>query len=185
MALRRKKEEDLAQETRKRRDADVGGQGGDLHARMKEVLDSRHANRLNPAGASAVRHSNRKIIINAIKHVCLVSVVDAKKREAVIEAINAHRDVNNFVIVLVREPVLKFKGLYALDLETQSCQLLPGTGSLSLPKTLTLELVREFLKYDSGAKTFKPIDSKSFSISSDAVVLLPQKPASHVSSRLY
>jgi hypothetical protein len=45
--------------------------------------------------------------------------------------------------------------------------------------------VKEFLKYDSGSKSFKTLESKSFSISTDAVVLTPHKAPSTAVSRLY
>jgi len=53
------------------------------------------------------------------------------------------------------------------------------------PKALSVEMVREFLKYDSGTKSFKTLESKSFSISTDAVVLQPLKAVSTAVSRLY
>ena len=142
--------------------------------------------RAGAAGALAARHSNRKIIRNAISHVCLVAPVQTKKREAVLQAMDAaDSSAATFVIVLVREPSLKFKGLYAMDLSAQNGEMLPGTGTASLPKLLSVEMVREFLKYDSGTKSFRLLDSKSFSISTDAVVLHPQRQPSAAVSRLY
>ena len=49
--------------------------------------------------------------------------------------------VTNFAIVLVREPSLKFKGVYVMDLSLQQGELLAGTAPPSAPKSLALEMV--------------------------------------------
>jgi len=105
----------------------------------------------------------------------------------------------NFVIHLSREPNLKFRGVYAMDAEGYSGECIYGIG----PKDVNSEMVREFLKYDSvcfpsytlhrllrrrmrascvltgrparaqGTKSFKSIDTKALSMTTDAVVLHP------------
>ncbi len=69
------------------------------------------------------------------------------------------REVNNF----------SFRGLYFWDHNLdQTLKLYAGcTG----PTELNPRAVLEFYKYDSGARTFKPIPTKSFGKSVDAVAI--------------
>jgi len=123
--------------------------------------------KLAPQGASATRHSNKKLVKNAIAHVCLRAPVEQKKREAALSAIEACGPQVSYAIHFVRDPNLKYRGIYIVDFESGTGELIVGGG----PKEINNDVVREFLKYDSGTKTFRGLESKSFSNSTDAVVL--------------
>lgn len=49
------------------------------------------------------------------------------------------------------------------------CNLLFGKG----PAKITNQMAKTFLKYNSGSKTFTEIPIKEFSVTTDAIVLLP------------
>lgn len=69
------------------------------------------------------------------------------------------RDVNNFA----------FRGLYFWDPNLdQTLKLYSGSPG---PTELDPAGVLEFYKYDSGARTFKPIPTKSFGRTVDAIAI--------------
>ena len=69
------------------------------------------------------------------------------------------RDKNNF----------SFRGLYSWDsLLDQTIKVYAGSQG---PDIISLNSVLEFYKYDSGARTFKPIPTKSFGSSVHAVAI--------------
>ncbi len=84
--------------------------------------------------------------------------------------------------------------MYGLDLEGERAECLAGPG----PREVSADMVREFLKYDSGlpcpappcrqaadggwgagGKCFQPLETRQFGSTTDAVVLHPTafKPA--------
>jgi hypothetical protein len=68
------------------------------------------------------------------------------------------RDVNNFA----------YRGLYAWDTnDTKSNKVDKSSG----PNELDPRAVLVYYKYDSGARTFKPIPTKSFGKTVDAVAI--------------
>jgi len=156
LALRRRREEDAQM---RKQSSMTNSSGPSVSKRT-----------VTPAGASASRHSNKKIIRNAIAHVCLVAVVEHKKRDAVLGLLDScGSETANFCILLVRDPNLRYRGLYSVDLVESRAQLLSGTG----PKFVTVDMIREFLKYDSGTKSFRVLETRDFSSSVDGVVLHP------------
>jgi hypothetical protein len=51
------------------------------------------------------------------------------------------------------------------------------------PAQVKVQMVKEFLKYNSGARSFKPIATKSFTVQSDAVTLKLMSRKARVTGR--
>ncbi|KAL2919579.1 hypothetical protein HK105_200491 [Polyrhizophydium stewartii] len=112
--------------------------------------------------------SNRTLITNALMHVCLAGSANATTKQQVMEDLRdspaSHfvilfRDVNNF----------SFRGLYSWD-PVLDQTLKVYAGSLG-PNVLDSSSVIEFYKYDSGARTFKTVPTRSFGRSVHAVAI--------------
>lgn len=75
----------------------------------------------------------------------------------------------HFVILFKDVSNFSFRGLYFWDpLLDQTLKLYAGSNG---PTTLDPAAILEFYKYDSGARTFKTIPTKSFGRSVDAVAI--------------
>jgi hypothetical protein len=72
------------------------------------------------------------------------------------------------MILLRKERSLKFKALYQLNLDTHQAIRLYGDG----PAVLDASMAERFYKFDSANKSFKELDTHSFSPSTDAMCLL-------------
>lgn len=78
-------------------------------------------------------------------------------------------DAGHFVILFRDANNFSFRGLYFWDHNLdQTLKLYSGSSG---PTELDPRAVIEFYKYDSGARTFKPIPTKSFGRSVDAVAI--------------
>ena len=80
--------------------------------------------------------------------------------------------------VLKDDTVHTFRGLYALRRGASAtnsggpyvdAEKIAGKG----PRRFDEPLVKRFLKYDSSGRSFAPLPSKSFTFTTDAVVLAP------------
>jgi hypothetical protein len=128
-----------------------------------------------PAYRAAAKPSNRKLIRNALSHVCLAGAANAETRELALEALDAIAPEEATVfVVLFRENTspLKFRALYALvdaargDADEDSGEgggeekrlvKIHGAGG---PQRVRLDMVESTMKYDSGTREFKPLATK-------------------------
>ena len=128
-----------------------------------------------PAYRAAAKPSNRKLIRNALSHVCLAGAANAETRELALEALDAIAPEEATVfVVLFRENTspLKFRALYALvdaargdadedagegGGEEKRLVKIHGAGG---PQRVRLDMVESTMKYDSGTREFKPLATK-------------------------
>ncbi|KAJ3326226.1 hypothetical protein HDV06_000102 [Boothiomyces sp. JEL0866] len=112
--------------------------------------------------------SNKNLIKNALMHVCLAGNLHKGVKEEVLQDL-AESDANHFVILLRDVNNFAFRGLYFWDPNLdQTLKLYSGSPG---PTELDPAGVLEFYKYDSGARTFKPIPTKSFGRTVDAIAI--------------
>src|SRR6476469_10900686 len=77
----------------------------------------------------------------------------------------------SFIVLLVQSKSMTFKGLYAYWPEQHTTEKIFGLG----PQQLSENSVLCFYKYNSAAKEFREVHSKSFSAMTDAVSVEAQK----------
>ncbi|KAJ3171994.1 Calmodulin-regulated spectrin-associated protein 1 [Geranomyces variabilis] len=112
--------------------------------------------------------SNRQLIRNALVHVCLAGSVNEKCQEEVLEDLETTSS-NHFIILFHAPSTQTFRGLYSYDPRLdQALKIHPGTQG---PDVLDTANVLTFYKYDSGARIFKPVPTKSFGRSVHAVAI--------------
>ncbi|KAJ3274880.1 hypothetical protein HDV01_001744 [Terramyces sp. JEL0728] len=119
--------------------------------------------------------SNKSLIKNALMHVCLAGNLNKGVKEEVLQVLHnlmqdlKESDANHFVILLRDVNNFAFRGLYFWDPNLdQTLKLYSGSPG---PTELDPAGVLEFYKYDSGARTFKPIPTKSFGRTVDAIAI--------------
>ncbi|KAJ3315661.1 hypothetical protein HDV04_002075 [Boothiomyces sp. JEL0838] len=112
--------------------------------------------------------SNKNLIKNALMHVCLAGNLNKGVKEEVLQDLT-ESEANHFVILLRDVNNFAFRGLYFWDPNLdQTLKLYSGSPG---PTELDPAGVLEFYKYDSGARTFKPIPTKSFGRTVDAIAI--------------
>ncbi|KAJ3160887.1 Calmodulin-regulated spectrin-associated protein 1 [Geranomyces michiganensis] len=117
---------------------------------------------------SVKEQSNRQLIRNALVHVCLAGSVNEKCQEEVLEDLETTSS-NHFIILFHAPSTQTFRGLYSYDPRLdQALKIHPGTQG---PDVLDTSNVLTFYKYDSGARSFKPVPTKSFGRSVHAVAI--------------
>ena len=129
---------------------------------------------------SASRLSNRKLIRNALSHVCLAGAAMRAAREKALQALDdvPPERAATFVIAF-RENVAphRFRALYALV--DESGDAAPGKDRRRLvkihgaagPASVALSGVESTMKYDSGTREFKPLATSAVGPQTAAVVL--------------
>lgn len=126
--------------------------------------------------------SNKLVLKNSIKQVCLAGPVSQKDQAVVLKSID---DAVADHLVILFKGRHDFRALYKFDFETGSVTRLFFLGSTTPPESLNCSMIQEWFRYDSGAKEFKPIKgNKSFSKVVDAVslkqpVVNPKRPSIH------
>ena len=142
--------------------------------------------RLRPRAAGPVdsrraqvrsRLSNRKLIRNALSHVCLAGAAMRAAREKALQALDdvPPERAATFVIAF-RENVAphRFRALYALVDESGdaafSRRLVKIHGAAG-PASVALSGVESTMKYDSGTREFKPLATSAVGPQTAAVVL--------------
>ncbi|KAJ3226399.1 Calmodulin-regulated spectrin-associated protein 2 [Clydaea vesicula] len=103
--------------------------------------------------------SNKKLIRNALIHVCLAGKVNENTLTEVLEDLDESK-YENFIILFKGLKNNTFRGLYSYDSNLN--QVLKTYTESQGPDSLTTDDVIEFYKYDSGSRTFKSIPTKSF-----------------------
>ena len=126
---------------------------------------------------SASRLSNRKLIRNALSHVCLAGAAMRAAREKALQALDdvPPERAATFVIAF-RENVAphRFRALYALVDESGdaafSRRLVKIHGAAG-PASVALSGVESTMKYDSGTREFKPLATSAVGPRTAAMVL--------------
>ncbi|XP_065199106.1 uncharacterized protein LOC135830826 [Sycon ciliatum] len=109
--------------------------------------------------------SNRQLIRNSIKHVCLAGLTNQKRCTEVLETLEY--SLCKHFLVLVREvPGCQFRALYEVD-QGWKIRKLVGRG----PLEVQVNMIDKLYKYNSGAKAFALIESRTLSASIDAFSL--------------
>jgi hypothetical protein len=121
------------------------------------IIEDRNRRLKQNNRVTAICQSNRKLVHNALQ-VCLAGSVNETNRNEVLDILEQSEEVN-FLILFRDDKNHSYKGLYHNLLDGNPATKLHGTG----PAEIALEEVSDFFKYDSGAKIFKPIPTKSFS----------------------
>ncbi|KAG2379319.1 hypothetical protein C9374_007458 [Naegleria lovaniensis] len=145
--------------------------------------------------------TNKLLIKNALLHLCLAGEVNKKEREEVFEAMKEYEDTHQLLLLVREVNVPAFRALYAIitndnsnvgsstcttdshRTESSSRSDSSNSGSDSKgsilvkkvigkgPKFLTEDQVEVLCRYDSGGKKLSKLASKSFSVTTDVVVL--------------
>jgi hypothetical protein len=104
-------------------------------------------------------------------HVCLPGKVNEKMLKEVLEDLDdVPSSTTNFIVLLASPKVHTFRGLYSYD-PSNDLVLKVYTDSQG-PDCLTTGDVAEFLKYDSGGRKWKGIETcKSWSVNVNAVCI--------------
>ncbi|KAK7242484.1 calmodulin regulated spectrin-associated protein [Aureococcus anophagefferens] len=137
--------------------------------------NARGAARRDAPPPAAKRLSNRRALTNALTQICLAGPHCANQLNLALEALDrSHAD--NHLVVLKDDAVHTFRGLYALRRGRAAgtsggpfvdAEKIYGRG----PARFGEEHVMKFLKFNSAARAFTPLPSKSFSFTTDAAVL--------------
>mmetsp|Transcript_7810 Transcript_7810/g.12496 ORF Transcript_7810/g.12496 Transcript_7810/m.12496 type:complete len:115 (+) Transcript_7810:1505-1849(+) len=94
-----------------------------------------------------------------------------REREDVLARLEQHAG-QNFMVLFRNEKGMRglnFRALYSYNIDTGEVMRMYGNGPTSIDESM----VELFFKYDSGAKEFKPLPSKKFSVTTDAIALFP------------
>ncbi|CAM9763187.1 unnamed protein product [Chrysoparadoxa australica] len=116
---------------------------------------------------SSSRATNRQLVRNAITRLCLAGAHLEQQKFQALEALDG-ADATTFIILLAQSKVLSFKGLFKLvDVKGEAPVLhkLYGLG----PTYLAESEVVGFFKYNSAAREFRKVHSRSFGTTTDAV----------------
>eukprot|EP01031_Cornospumella_fuschlensis_P030789 gene30789-37197_t len=157
-------------------------------------------------GERGAGHTNYLPLKNALIHVCLAGTHQEEKREEVLELLDFYMAgkpprcglqalsevldsplhvewggrVAQCVLMFYKAKNLAFKAVYAVSPnpdDEKPLQRVYGKGPLSLPN----DKIKEFLKFETSSKAFKPLPVKTLSSTVDGVVL---EPATQKSSRV-
>lgn len=118
---------------------------------------------------AAKRPSNRKLIQNALEYTLLAGASMARDRAAALEAL-AHSPCDNFIVLLKSARELKFRALYEHHTDRDEVVRLFATTP-KCPLTLAPDVIGQLFKYNSGKKEFVAIDSRAFTMKTDACAL--------------
>lgn len=110
--------------------------------------------------------SNRKLIENALKFVCLAGTANELTcMDALHELHSCPTD--HFIVLLHRSRSLKFKALYCVNFESTPIVAFRIFGDG--PRTLGSHNITHYFKYDSAAKNFRSLSTTDLTKTTDAV----------------
>lgn len=115
--------------------------------------------------------SNRNLVRNALIHVCLAGKVNETVLHEVLEDLDeAPAELTNFIVLLSSAKIHTFRGLYSYD-PANNLVLKVYTDTQG-PNRLETDDVTDYLKYDSGSRSFRVISTcKSWSVNVNAVCI--------------
>ncbi|CAD5233939.1 unnamed protein product [Bursaphelenchus xylophilus] len=118
--------------------------------------------------AKAQPKSNRSLIMNALQYSVFPGAVSNDQRNKV-QAALAQSDSKHF-LVLFRDHKCQYRGLYTWNQQDDTVHRIEGMG----PKICKEEMMHMMFKYDSGAKHFNHIPTKSLSATIDGFTIQDQ-----------
>lgn len=121
--------------------------------------------------AQAKRPSNRQLIQNALEFTLLAGRSMEKERTAALSAL-AQSPCDNFLVLLKSAKDMKFRALYQVDRQQHDEVQRIFTVSTTAPQLITSDAIGQFFKYNSGKKAFLPVETRSFTVKTDACSLL-------------
>lgn len=120
------------------------------------------------------RPSNRQLLQNAIEYTLLAGAPMERERLAALSAL-AESSAENFIVLLKSAKELKFRALYESRTDSDEARrIFSVVSSASAPSRLTPDVVAQFFKYSSAKKQFLPVDTRSFTVTTDACALMDQ-----------
>jgi hypothetical protein len=119
-------------------------------------------------GRAVKKPSNRKLIQNAIEFNVLAGGSVEKERLVALQAMN-QSTCEIFIILFKSAKEMKFRGLYEYHIDKDEVRKI--YGGPSAPSTLVHTQIGQFFKYNSGKKDFSPVETRSFTVKTDAVAL--------------
>ncbi|CAM9253119.1 unnamed protein product [Pylaiella littoralis] len=144
-----------------------GGPGGG-GTRLSTPSSGRIA---SPAVRGFSRRSNRKLVRNAINFLCLAGGHLEEKKTRALQALDSHPG-SNFVVLLAHTKLLSFKGLYACSGEEDgTADRVFGLG----PPQIDATVASGFYKYNSAAREFREVRSKTLGKTTDAISMEPTR----------
>ncbi|CAM9425449.1 unnamed protein product [Ectocarpus sp. 13 AM-2016] len=147
---------------------DSNGGGGSGNAKLPTPGAGRVA---SPAVRGLSRRSNRKLVRNAINFLCLAGGHLQERKARALEALDSH-PASNFVVLLAHTKLLSFKGLYACRGEDDgSADRVFGLG----PPYVDATMASGFYKYNSAAREFREVHSKTLGKTTDAISMEPTR----------
>jgi len=111
--------------------------------------------------------TNAKVILRALTYTLLAADCRRSDRELTIKAIREHPNVAIFIILLTNERSHSFRGLYRLDENFLGAYKIHGGG----PDCVSYSDVSGLFKYNMANKMFKQVNTSSFGVNIDAMVL--------------
>ena len=114
------------------------------------------------------RKSNRNILRNAILHTCLSGPVNGALQKEVLARLDEAR-ADQCLILFRDTRGFKFRALYVYKHETGALVKLCGVG----PATVAPDAIVAFYKYDTGDRSFRPMQVSEFNQGIDAFALEP------------
>ena len=124
----------------------------------------------NPYHLKINSKSNKLLIENSIKYVCLPGPVNKAPREAALralEATDAASSPKHYLILLRDHESSKFKSLYTYNPDLDQILKVYGVG----PNELTPKMISNYYKYNSGGKRLQDMPSRSLSSQIDAITI--------------
>lgn len=118
---------------------------------------------------AAKKPSNKKLIQNALEYTLLAGFSMEKERNAALQAL-AQSTCDNFIVLLKSTKDLKFRALYEHHTDRHEVVRL-FASTPNAPLMLTSDTIGQFFKYNSGKKEFVAIDSRAFTMKTDACAL--------------
>lgn len=118
---------------------------------------------------AAKKPSNKKLVQNALEFTLLAGGSMEKDRNAALAAL-ALSSCDNFIVLLKSTKDLKFRALYEHHADREEVSRL-FAATPKCPQQLTCDAIGQFFKYNSGKKEFVAIDSRSFTVKTDACAL--------------
>ena len=139
-----------------------------------EPLGRRQPARRNQRGAiirpKVKGPSNRKLILLALKNVCLAGAHLAYEHAEAKRAID-ESTADHFVVLMGKQRALNYRGCYAMNPVTGVQNRIHGTG----PEVLEPNMITQFYKYSTSVRNFQPLPgTKEWTATTDAVAVKPQ-----------
>jgi len=129
-----------------------------------------------PSSVRPIKHkgynkkaSNKLQIKNAIGKVCLAGMPNTREREEVLKRLDEDDHLHYIILFKGSNTRFDFRALYSYEPSLNSTEKIISVGNA--PATLNEDQVQTFFRYNTGAREFRPLSTKSFSIAIDAVRL--------------